>query len=577
MSSPKRSGAQELRDARRAGSWLLRWAFVFSIFVNLLMLTGPLYMLQVYDRVLASRSVETLVALSLLITALFFLMGVLDYARGRLMARVGARFQTALDARLFDATLRRSTRPHEQARSSAAIQDLDAIQKMIASPVLLAVFDMPWVPVFIVAIFLFHPMLGWLAVAGGLVIVALALGNQLVTAGQVRKAQGAENQARGFGDLTRAGSEVVLSQGMRANMYSRFAQMRTTAMEKTLSSNDGGGTFASSTKTFRMFLQSAMLGAGAYFVIQGEMSAGSMIAGSVLLGRGLAPVEQAMGSWPVMQRARSGWVALSEYLDAVAPEAVRTELPAPEPRLTSKDLTVVAPGNRRPSLSAISFRLEPGEALGVIGRSGSGKSTLAKALAGYWSVAAGEVRLGGATLDQYVPDRLGEHIGYLPQAVTLFPGTIAENIARMTLAPDSEKVVQAAMRSNAHDMIMALPKGYDTYLDGNENLLSGGQRQRVALARALYGDPVLLILDEPNSMLDADGSEALNQTVRDFKAMGRSAIIMTHRPAAIAECDLLMVLENGQPTALGPRDEVMAKMVKNVEPVRASLKRKAAF
>lgn len=577
MTSPKPSGAQELRTARRTGAVLLFWSFVFSIFVNILMLTGPLYMLQVYDRVLASRSVETLVALSLLVTALFFLMGILDYARGRLMARVGARFQSALDARLFDATLRRSTWPHEQARSAAALQDLDAVQKLIASPVLLALFDMPWVPVFVVAIFLFHPMLGWLAVAGGLMIIVLAISNQLLTAGKVRKAQGAQNQARNFSDLSRAGSEIVLSQGMRSNMYRRFAKLRHAAMEQTLSSNDGSGTFATATKTFRMFLQSAMLGAGAYYVIQGEMSAGSMIAGSVLLGRGLAPIEQAMGNWGVLQRGRSGWVALSDYLDAVPKETERTTLPAPAPRLTAKNLTVIAPGNRKPTLTSISFTIEPGEALGVIGRSGSGKSTLAKALAGFWRGTAGDVRLGGATLDQYDPDSLGQHVGYLPQAVTLFPGTIAENIARMDLQPDSNKVVQAAMRSNAHEMIMALPKGYDTYLDGNENQLSGGQRQRVALARALYGDPVLLILDEPNSMLDADGSEALNRTIKEFKEAGKTAIIMTHRPAAIAECDLLMVLEKGVASAFGPRDEVMARMVKNVEPVKASLKRKAAF
>jgi ATP-binding cassette subfamily C protein len=577
MTTPPLTGAQELRAALSTGKWLSVWAFVFSIFVNLLMLTGPLYMLQVYDRVLSSRSVETLVALTLLITALFMFMGILDYARGRVMARVSARFQTALDARLFDATLRRSTKPQEQAVSSAAVQDLDAIQRMLASPVLLSLFDVPWVPVFIFAIFLFHPMLGWLAVAGGMVIVALALGNQIMTSGQVREAQGSQNRARMFADMTRAGSEVVLSQGLRGNMLKRFSRMRETALIQTINSNDYTGTFNAATKTFRMFLQSAMLGAGAYFVILGEMTAGSMIAGSILLGRGLAPVEQAMGNWSVVQRARSGWTSLSKYLDAVRPEPQRTELPTPEARMSVKGLTVVAPGNSVPTLTSISFQIVPGQAMGVIGRSGSGKSTLARALAGYWRIAAGEVRLDGATLDQYDPDRLGDHIGYLPQTVNLFPGTIAENIARMALTPDSKAVVQAAMRSNAHEMIMALPKGYDTYLDGNENQLSGGQRQRVALARALYGDPALLILDEPNSMLDADGSEALNQTVREFKAAGKSAIIMTHRPAAIAECDILMVLEKGVATALGSRDEVMSRMVKNVEPVRDSLKRKAVF
>ncbi len=577
MTNRERTGTEELRAARRTGAWLLFWAFVFSVFVNLLMLTGPLYMLQVYDRVLSSRSVETLVALTILVASLFLLMGILDYARGRVMARVAARFQTALDARLFKATMIRSSRPQEQMASSAAIQDLDSIQRLLSSPVLLAVFDMPWVPIFVTAIFLFHPMLGWLAVAGGMFIVALAIGNQLMTTGQVRKAQGAAQRARVFSELARSGSEVVLSQGLQENMLRRYARLRNAALLQNINSSDYTGAFTTTTKTFRMFLQSAMLGAGAYFVIQGEMTPGSMIAGSVLLGRGLAPVEQAMGGWPVLQRARSGWVALSRYLDAVPEAPPLTELPVPEGRMSAKGLTVVAPGNSAPTLTSISFTLEPGQALGIIGRSGSGKSTLARALAGYWRVAAGEVRLGGATLAQYGPDRLGDHIGYLPQTVTLFQGTVAENIARMALSPNSEAVVRAAKRANAHEMIMELPKGYDTYLDGNENLLSGGQRQRVALARALYGDPVLLILDEPNSMLDAEGSQALNLAVRDFKENGKSAIIMTHRPAAIAECDQLMVIEKGVATALGPRDEIMSKMVKNVTPVRSAMKRRAVL
>ncbi len=550
---------------------MIFWAFVFSIFVNILMLTGPLYMLQVYDRVLASRSVETLVALSVLVIALYTLMAFLDFARGRVMARVGARFQSALDGRLFDASVRGSADARTQAASRAAGRDMDAVQGLFSSPVLLALFDMPWTPLFIAAIFLFHPMLGWLAVAGGAVIIVLALANQLFSGHWVRMSQSATQHAHAFADHARVGSEVVLSQGLGENMRRRYIGLRKTALIQSINASDWTGTFTSATKSFRLLLQSAMLGLGASFVIRGEMTPGAMIAGSILLSRALAPIELAMGNWPTLQRARSAWHSLGTFLKSVPPRPQLTELPTPKARLNVKSVTMIPPGQRTPTLRNISFALHPGQALGVIGRSGSGKSTLARALTAYWPLAAGEIRLGGATLNQYNPDSLGRHIGYLPQTVTLFPGTIAENIARMNLTVNSELVVKAAKQANVHEMIMQLPNGYDTHLDGNENQLSGGQRQRVALARALYGDPVVLVLDEPNSMLDADGSDALNMTVKSFKETGRSVIVMTHRPAAIAECDLLLVVEKGAATAFGPRDDVMQKTLQNVEPLRKSL------
>ncbi len=577
MNSQPEIGLPELYAARRKGLRLFVSAFAFSVFVNILMLTGPLYMLQVYDRVLSSRSVETLVALTVLVGALYLLMAVLDYARGRLMARVGARFQTALDGRVFNATLFRSSDRQDHAAATTASRDLDAVQSLFVSPVLLALFDMPWTPVFIAAIFLFHPLLGWVAVAGGAVIVALAMSNQLLTRQKVRAGQDATQQAHTFAEQTRVGSEVILSQGLVGNMLRRYLQLRNNALDQTINANDYTGSFTAVTKAFRLFLQSAMLGVGAYLVIQGQMTPGSMIAGSILLGRALAPIEQSMGNWPVLQRAKAGWRSLGEFLEKMPPQKTLTELPVPEARVSAKSMTVIPPGQRVPTLRNVTFELRPGEALGVIGRSGAGKSTMARAISGFWPLAAGEARLGGATLDQFNPERLGQHIGYLPQSVSLFPGTIAENIARMVIEPDSAKVVKAAQQANAHEMIMQLSKGYDTFLDGNENQLSGGQRQRIALSRALYGDPVVLILDEPNSMLDAEGSDALNRTVREFKVSGRSAIVMTHRPAAIAECDLLMVLENGMATAFGPRDEVMQKKLENVGPLRKSIRGQMAL
>lgn len=303
------------------------------------------------------------------------------------------------------------------------------------------------------------------------------------------------------------------------------------------------------------------------------MTAGAMIAGSILLGRALAPVEQIVGQWAAVERARTAWISLNRFLDLTPPEPPRTKLPVPQARLVAKNLTVIPPGVKTPTLRNASLQLEPGKALGVIGKSGSGKTTLAKALLGLWPPAAGEVRLGGATLSQYDPDDLGSHIGYLPQQVTLFNGSVAENIARMSLSPDPEAVVEAAKKANAHDLILSLENGYDTFLEGNDSQLSGGQKQRIALARALYGNPVLLILDEPNSALDADGTEALNAAVRGLKAEGKAAIIMTHRPQAISECDDLAVVERGQIVKFGTRDEVLSAMVQNAGAIKRQLKR----
>lgn len=567
------SGLEELRAARSLGRRLMWSAFLFSVCVNLLMLTGPLFMLQVYDRVIPSRSQETLVALFLLISGLFLLMAVLDYARGRVMARVGARFQTALDGRVFEATLRRTSHPSERGVPASALRDVDAVQQLFTSPVLLAAMDMPWTPFFIAAIFIFHPLLGWAAVAGGGILIALTVGNQVLTAQHTRRAQFSQQQAQFFAEQVRLGAEVVLSQGMRRAMGRRWMDKRIDGLRQTISASDLTGTFTTFSRSFRLYLQSGMLALGAYLVLKGELTTGAMVAASIMLGRALAPIEQTLGQWPLLQRARSGWTALAAYLGATPVHPPLTALPVPEARLSVRGLAVMAPGSRAPTIRNINFTLEPGQALGVIGLSGSGKSTLARALLGFWPLAAGEVRLGGATLDQYDPDTLGRHIGYLPQSVSLFTGTVAENIARMEAAPDDAAVVAAAKRANAHDMILRLPEGYGTLIDGNNAQLSGGQRQRIAFARALYGDPVLLILDEPNSALDAEGSEALNRAVREFKAAGKSAIIMTHRPLAIAECDYLMVMEDGVVTAAGPRDEILERSVKNAGLVRQAVNR----
>lgn len=574
MKFGNRTGApqrHELLKVSRQGTAFISLAFLFSVFVNLLMLTGPLFMLQVYDRVLGSRSVETLAALFLLVALLYGLMAMLDYARGRIVARFGARFQSMLDQRVFDATMRRSLLPQARSAPATALRDLESIRSLFASPVFLAIMDLPWTPIFLAAIFLFHPWLGWLAVAGGTVLIVVAVVNQAMTHRKVAEAQKATAQANSFAEHARQAAEVVRSQGMQTDVTNRWLKQRGEGLTQTLAANDWTGSFTSLTKSLRLFLQSAMLALGALLVLRNEMSPGAMIAGTILLGRALAPVEMAVGQWALIERARTAWLSLNKFLDAIPPEEKRTKLPTPEGRLIAKGITVIPPGIRTPTLRNASLTLEPGHALGVIGKSGSGKTTLAKALLGLWLPAAGEIRLGGATLDQYDSDDLGHHIGYLPQQVTLFNGSVAENIARMSESPDAEAVVAAAKKANAHELILGLEKGYDTFLEGNDSQLSGGQKQRIALARALYGNPVLLILDEPNSALDAEGTEALNAAVRGLKKDGKAAIIMTHRPQAISECDHLVVVEKGQIVKTGPRDEVLGSMVQNANVIKRHL------
>lgn len=557
-----RLGKAELRRARSESRGLYWLVGIFSLFANLLMLTGPMYMLQVYDRVLGSRSEETLIALSLLVLFLYGVMGILDYTRSRIMARVGARFQTRLDRRVFDAVVRKSAvAPDLQTQSGLA--DLESVQRLLTSPVLMAFFDLPWTPIFMAGIFLFHPMLGWLAVAGAVTLIVIALLNQWLSREPQMRSGISGQQATAMSDQIRIEAEMVQAMGMRDAAFTRWSQARSKALDEQIKATDVGGTFTSLTKTIRLFLQSAMLGLGAYLVLQNEMTPGAMIAGSILLGRALAPVEMMLNQWPVVQRAGKGWDNLAELLGAVQPEAERTGLPKPKARLVAKSLTVVPPGEKQASLRGLNFELKPGEALGVIGPSGAGKSTLARTVTGVWRPAGGSIRLDSAALDQYDPDVLGTHVGYLPQRVQLFDGTIAENIARLSQKPDDAAVVAAAQKADAHEMILELPDGYDTRINAGQQRLSGGQIQRIGLARALYADPVIVVLDEPNSNLDNDGTEALNKAIRAMKADGRSVMIMAHRPSAIEECEMLLILDQGMRVAFGPKDEVMKGNVRN--------------
>jgi ATP-binding cassette, subfamily C, bacterial len=392
--------------------------------------------------------------------------------------------------------------------------------------------------------------------------------NRALSQGPIARAAAVSHKADRIAGDMQGEAELIRALGMEASAFGRWHRQRHLALGEGMRAADLVGGFTATTRSVRLFLQSAILGLGAYLVLQSDITAGAMIAGSILLGRALAPIEMVIGQWGAIAEAAQAWRRLANLLGLEAPAPVRMALPRPKALLEVSQVSVVPPGARVPSLRGVGFRVEPGQAVGVIGPSGSGKSTLARAITSVWLPAAGQIRLDGATLDQYDPEALGGYIGYLPQSVTLFDGTIAENIARLADAPDAVKVVAAARTAAAHDMILELPEGYDTRVSGLGARLSGGQIQRIGLARALYGDPVLLVLDEPNSALDNDGSIALNRAIQAIKADGRAVLIMAHRPSAIKECDRLLVLSGGAPVMFGPTQEVLQKTLANFADIK---------
>jgi ATP-binding cassette subfamily C protein len=548
-------GRAELRAACRDSRGLFWSVGVFSVFGNLLMLTGPLYMLQIYDRVLGSGSVETLVALSLLVLFLYTVMGLLDHARGRIMGRAAARFQERLDQRVFEAQV--------TGNAAGGLRDLDAVRRLMASPTLTAVFDIPLTPLFIFGIWVFHPWLGIMALSGGAMLIGLTALAQWIARGPWRRAVRTAGEARHMAGQFQRETEALQAFGMTQAAFDRWRGPREAALRAQIRTADIAGAFGTSIKVVRLFLQSLMLGLGAYLVLQGALTPGAMIAASILMGRALAPIEQAIALWPAVQRAAQGWQALAALLQAVPPRGARMALPRPRALLQVKDLSVIPPGAQQPALRQVSFTIQPGQAVGIIGPSGSGKSSLAQCLAGVWPLAAGAVRLDGATLAQYGPAGLSQHIGYLPQRVALFDGTVGENIARLSPGPDPAAVVDAAMRAGAHDMVLRLPQGYDTHVTAEGEGLSGGQRQQIGLSRALYGDPVLLILDEPNAHLDHAGCAALTTAIRAFRDDGKAVLVMAHRPAAIEACNMLLTLDGGALRGFGPKQQVLHEVVGN--------------
>ena len=534
---------------------------VFSFFINLLMLTAPLYMLQIYDRVLASRSEPTLIVLTVLAGGLLLVMGGLDLIRSRVLVRVGVKMDALLNARVFSAVFAQALRGARGQRAQA-LRDLDSLRQFLTGPGPFAFFDAPWAPLYLAVVFIFHPVLGFVALAGAVVLFSMALINELVTRRPLQLANAQAIAANGFAEASLRNAEVLEALGMLPEIRKRWTAQHCQGLALQATASDRAATLTSWSKAVRISLQVAILGAGAALAIQQIITPGVMIAASILMGRALAPVEQAIGQWRHFVGARQAYRRLNELLQAIPEDEARLTLPKPEGRLSVEQLVAAPPGSQKPVLKGVSFKLEPGEALGVIGPSASGKSTLARNLVGVWAPQSGAVRLDGAEVQGWDAEQLGPYLGYLPQDVELFAGNVAENIARFSAEASPEAVVAAARAAGVHDMILQLDKGYDSEIGEQGCVLSGGQRQRVGLARALYGEPALVVLDEPNASLDAAGDEALTQAILGLKARGATVVVMAHRPSAIAAVDKLLMLRDGRVEAFGPKEEVIAKVTK---------------
>lgn len=543
---------------RRTGFPLLSLGLL-SFATNLLALTGPLFMLQVYDRVLASRSVPTLVALFALVAGTYAFLALFDLLRSRMAFRYSAALEASIAPDVFRASLRAGLTPLGAERPDA-VRDLDIIRQYVGGPGPLALFDLPWLPVYLAVVFMFHPALGWLATGGALVATVLLLVNERLSGRPTAEAAAAMAHRQSLGEGARANAEPVFAMGMLDDVTSRWRARSEALSEVQNRAADVVALYSSVTKSFRFLLQSAVLALGAYLVIRGELSAGLMIAASIVTSRALAPVEQVVAQWRGLAAARQALRRTEALLAAQPITAKGLSLPDPKINLDVRQLAT-GPDLRGPPLVAgVSFQLVAGEAMGVLGLSGSGKTSLARGLVGIWPVLQGEIRLDGSELTHYDPIQLGRRIGYLPQSVGLFDGSVADNISRFRPDADSESVLKAAQLAGVHELITSLPAGYDTRIGARGAALSAGQSQRIGLARALYGDPFLLVLDEPNANLDFAGDTALTVALNSAKQRGAIVIVIAHRPSAIAVCDKLIYLVNGRQSAFGTKDEVLRQV-----------------
>ena len=532
------------------------YAALFSLLINLLMLVPALFMLQVFDRVVTSRSSETLVMLGMLAVAALLFMGFFDVLRSRLLARAGVSLEKLLGPRVLADLIRRSAGPGQR-DSVHGLRDVAALRGFLTGPGIVALLDAPWAPIYLVIIYFFHPLLGGIALAGTLVMLALAYANERLSRRPLEAMQLASRRAGRFADQSVGNAEVAAALGMVDNLARGWEALSRDGLALQLRVNGVASVLTSATRFMRQFLQIAMLAAGAWLVIDQLATPGVMIAGTILLGRALAPVESAIAGWKSLVDARSAYGRLDRMLDAEPEHQAATELPAPRGVLSVERIVFGFAGRDRPTIRQVSFEVAPGEALAIVGPTAAGKSTLARLLVGLWRPASGTVRLDGADIAAWPRARLGRYVGYLPQDVELFAGTVSENIARMGEI-DSPAVIAAAERANAHELILRLPQGYDTPIGEGGVCLSAGQRQRIALARALYGEPRLVVLDEPNSNLDTDGETALLEAVRRLRADGVTVVVVTHRPSLLNAVDDVILLRDGSVEKQGALAEVLA-------------------
>lgn len=528
----------------------------FSLFINMLVLTSPLYMMQVYDRVLASRSEATLLYLTLFAGACLLTLGALELVRSRILVHMGSRFDALLSDKIFSIVLSRG-------RSGQPFRDLDALRTFLTGSGMLALLDTPWTPIYVILVYLLHPLLGHVALGGALVLLVLGILNERLTRTPLTKAGGDLSASTQFAELSARNAEAVRAMGMLPGLMTIWRKSHNRGLGMQAQASDRAAEISAVAKFVRFFLQVAILGVGAYLVIQQEITGGLMIAASIIMGRGLAPMEQSLGAWRGFLLARLAYRRLKEEFDLLAEEQEPMSLPAPKGDVLVEKLYGGPPGLSKPVLSGVSFHLNAGNSLGITGPSAAGKSSLARLLVGIWAPSSGEVRLDHVNIADWRREEVGPHIGYLPQDIELFPGTVAENIARFGKI-DAEKVVDAARLAGAHQMVLELPDGYDTVIGIGGNELSGGQRQRIGLARAFYALPVLIVLDEPTSNLDAEGESAVRQAIEELKHKGKTIVVIAHRPAVLGGTDALMVLQKGQITQFGRTTEIMPLITRSV-------------
>ena len=538
------------------------FAGIFSLFINLLMLTTPIYMLQVFDRVLSSRSNETLIMLILVAMFALLVMQMLDLIRSRLLLGAGIALDNMLGPAVVDGLLRGAAVPGSAGKAFVAgLRDVAIVRSFLTGSSITSLFDSPWVPIYVLIIFMFHPYMGVLALLGALTLLVLAWVNEQITRAPIEEMSRQTRIASRYIDTSIRNAELIHALGAGGNIVRHWQQANDRVIDAQLVSGLRGNSITGMTRLVRLSLQILALGLGAYLVIDNHMSSGVMMAGTLILARALAPVETAITTWKSFVDARESWMRLDDLLKHPAAAASPVDVPVIDGRLDVERVIFSIPGTDRMILKGITFSLAPGEALGVIGPSAAGKSTLARLITGIWKPNSGVVRFSGGDVSAWPREQLGPLLGYLPQDVELFSGSVAENIARMGEV-DSEKVVAAAQAALAHEMILRLPKGYDTEIGDAGAILSGGQRQRVALARALYGNPRLVVLDEPNASLDNAGEEALVEAIRVMKGAGMTVVVISHRPSTLAGVDKLLVLRDGAVEAFGPRAEVQSRFVR---------------